>query len=275
MRNTILAAVAAAALLAGCGIGARYPDFGQTAYRVEGMTESANGGAAVHTVIYRDGPKMRVETVLPTRGAATIVFDQASNAAYVLNPVGQVPSTPIAGAPTQAAAATTQATTTATSTTSTTSIAGSTTTAPAQPATTAARGVAVRIDDADAPQPLETAWQALGSDNAQRVGDCTVANERGTEWRPKEAPAPGVERTACITNDGIVLRVRENQRVLWQASSLQRGPQQASLFGIPAGYQLIDPQAVAEQIGANMENLNSVTGSQPAPQQRPAPAPPG
>ena len=269
MRSTILAAVAAAALLAGCGIGAHYPQFGQSAYRIEGLTEQANGGAAVHTVIYRDGPKMRVETVLPTRGQATIVFDQATNAAYVLNPVGQIPSTPIAGAPTHGAAVT-ESTTTAPS-----SVTTSTTTAAPAAQPTASRGVAVRIDDADAPQPLETAWQALGADNARRVGDCTVAGERGTEWRPKEAPAPGVERTACITSDGIVLRVRENQRVLWQATALQRGPQQASLFGIPAGYQLIDPQAVAEQVGANMENLNSVTGAQPAPQQRPAPAPPG
>jgi hypothetical protein len=259
MRNTFFAAAGATALLAGCGIGAKYPDFAQSSYRIEGMTESANGGAAVHTVIYRDGPKMRVETVLPTRGQATIVFDQATNAAYVLNPVGQVPATPIAGAPTQGAAAT-QSTVASSATTTT-----NTTPAP--------RGVAVRINDADAPQPLETAWQALGAENARRVGDCSVAGEHGTEWRPREAPAPGVERTACITSDGIVLRVRENQRVLWQASALQRGPQQAALFGIPAGYQLIDPQAVAEQFGANMENLNGVTGG-PAPQQQPTPAPP-
>lgn len=270
MRSAILAAVAAAAFLAGCGLGAKYPEFGQSAYRIEGLTEQANGGPAVHTVIYRDGPKMRVETVLPTRGAATIVFDQATNAAYVLNPVGQIPSTPIAGAPTQGAATTASTVTPSTAPTT----GASTTVAPAAAPAAAARGVAVRIDDADAPQPLETAWQALGADHAARVGDCTVAGERGTEWRPKEAPAPGVERTACITNDGIVLRVRENQRVLWQASALQRGPQQASLFGIPAGYQLIDPQAVAEQVGANMENLNSVTGGQPPPQQRPVTTPP-
>ncbi len=273
MRKTFFAAVAAAALLAGCGLGAKYPTFGQNSYRIEGMTAPANGGASVHTVIYRDGPKMRVETVLPTRGQATIVFDQATNAAYVLNPVGQVPSTPVAGAPTQAAATTessaTAATTTSPSTASTTQTTTTTTATPT-------RGVAVRIDNADAPQPLETAWQALGADNARRVGDCNVANEQGSEWQPKEAPAPGVERTACITSDGVVLRVRENNRVLWEATSLQRGPQQASLFGVPPGYQLIDPQAVAQQVGENMDNLNSVTGGgQPAPQPTPAATPPG
>jgi hypothetical protein len=130
--------------------------------------------------------------------------------------------------------------------------------------------VAVRIDDADAPQPLETAWEALGAENAQNVGRCDVAGERGHRWRPR-AETSGVERVACITNDGIVLRVSENNRVLWEATSLQRGPQDAALFGVPAGYRMIDPQRVAAQVGENMEQLDSVTGAPPAPQQAPEP----
>lgn len=52
MRNVFLAAVAGAALLAGCGIGApAYPQFGETSYRIEGMTADANGGAASRTII--------------------------------------------------------------------------------------------------------------------------------------------------------------------------------------------------------------------------------
>ena len=85
--RVVLDESASAALLAGCGIGAPdYPEFGQTSYRIEGMTADANGGAATQTVIYRDGPKMRVEAVLPNYGQATIVFDESTNAAYVLNP---------------------------------------------------------------------------------------------------------------------------------------------------------------------------------------------
>ena len=77
MRSMLLAA-ASAALLAGCGIGGPdYPQFGETAYRIEGLTTPADGAAATRTVIYRDGPKMRVEAVLPSLGAATIVFDEA------------------------------------------------------------------------------------------------------------------------------------------------------------------------------------------------------
>jgi hypothetical protein len=269
MRKNFLLAVAAAALLSACGIGGPdYPEFSETSYRIEGSTASADGGAAVQTVIYRDGPKMRVETVLPNTGNATIVFDESTNAAYVLNPTGQGATTTTVVQP-QAPAPSTTTTTTPQGTTTTTP---STTTATAQTATTQpVVGVAVRIEDADAPQPLETAWQALGAENARSTGRCEVAGESGHEWTPREAPAPGVERTACITDDGIVLRVAESGRTLWEATSVQRGDQDDALFGVPPGYQLIDPAAVAQQVGENMEQLDSVTGAPPTPQQAPAP----
>lgn len=257
MRSVILAAVAGAALLAGCGMGGpQYPQFTEAAYRIEGLATAADGGAASRTVIYRDGPRMRVEATLPTMGPATIVFDESTNAAYVLNPttaapvqqnvVPNQPATPGAASP---------STTTAT---------------PPAPAAPVATGVAVRIQDTDAPQPLEAAWAALGADNARRIGACEVAGESGNDWSPR-AESAGVERVACITEDGIVLRISESGRVLWEATSLQRGEQAAALFGVPAGYQLIDPQAVAAEVGENMEQLDSVTGAPPVPQQAPAP----
>jgi hypothetical protein len=274
-KFNLLLAAGAAALLAGCGIGApAYPQFGETSYRIEGTTTDINDGASTHTVIYRDGPKMRVEAALPNYGQATIVFDESTNAAYVLNPTGQVATTPAPAAAPAAGAApasTTAPTTPAPAAGATPAPATGTTTAAAPAAAPQVIGVAVRIEDADAPQPLETAWEALGKDNAQSAGRCEVAGERGHEWRPREAPAPGVERTACITQDGIVLRVRENERVLWEATSLQRGAQDAALFGVPPGYQLIDPQAAAAQVGQNMEQLDSVTGAPAAPQQAPDP----
>jgi hypothetical protein len=273
MRKNILIAAAAAALVSACGIGAPdYPQFNETSYRIEGMTASADGGAAVQTVIYRSGPNMRVETVLPNYGQATIVFDESTNAAYVLNPTGQLPTaTPSTAAQSQTAPPAGTATTTTPQGTTT----APSTTAPAPtaaaPAAQPVVGVAVRIEDADAPQPLETAWAALGEENARSTGRCEVAGEEGHEWTPREAPAPGVERVACITDDGIVLRVTESGRTLWEATSLQRGEQDAALFGVPPGYQLIDPQQVAEQVGENMEQLDSVTGAPPAPQQAPDP----
>jgi len=268
MRTMFLAAVASAALLAGCGLGAPdYPQFGDTtAYRIEGRTATANGGAPTQTVIYRDGPKMRVEATLPNYGAATIVYDESTSAAYVLNPTGQTSVTPVAPAATAQPGQPAQPATATPATPATGTAAPS-----ATPATPQVIGVAVRIDNADAPQPFETAWAALGSENARSVGECEVAGEDGHEWTPREAPAPGVERTACITDDGIVLRVRENETVLWEATSLQRGEQDSALFGVPPGYQLIDPQAAAQAVGDNMEQLDSVTGAPETPQQAPPP----
>jgi len=278
MRKNFLLAAAAAALLSACGLGApSYPEFSETSYRIEGSTASASGGAPVQTVIYRNGPQMRVETMLPNMGQATIVFDESTRAAYVLNPTGQLPAANVQPATAPAGTTTTAPADTTTATAPTTTAPAPTTTVQAPATTQPVVGVAVRIDDADAPQPLETAWAALGADNARSTGRCEVAGESGHEWTPREAPAPGVERTACITDDGIVLRVSESGRTLWEATSLQRGDQDAALFGVPPGYQLIDPQAVAEQVGQNMEQLDSVTGApatQPAPQQR-APAPNG
>lgn len=271
-RMTLLLAAGAAALLSACGAPS-YPSFGETTYRIEGSTLDVNTGASTQTVIYRDGPKMRVEAVLPNYGQAAIVFDEATNAAYVLNPTGGATVAP-ATTPTATPPATPAPTTPAPSA----APAAPTATTPAAPgAVTAAppatvQGVAVRIEDADAPRPMESAWAALGGDNARHVGKCEVAGENGNEWRPREEAA-GVERVACITDDGIVLRVTENGRALWQATSVQRGAQDAALFGVPAGYQLIDPQAVAERVGENMEQLDSVTGAPPTPQ--PAPAPRG
>jgi hypothetical protein len=277
MRTTFFAAAAAAVLLAGCGLGAPdYPQFGEASYRIEGTTASLDGGAATRTVIYRDGPKMRVEAALPNYGQATIVYDDSTNAAYVLNPTGQgavttAPTTAPGGQPSTTTATPSPTTQQQATAPSTTPAPGAAPAAPAAaPAPTQVVGVAVRIDDADAPQPLEGAWAALGEDNARSAGKCEVAGENGHLWRPREDSA-GLERIACITDDGIVLRVTESGRTLWEATSLERGQQDASLFGVPAGYQLIDPEAVAEQVGENMQQLDSVTGAPPTPQEAPAP----
>lgn len=266
------AAVSAAALLAGCGFGgASYPDFADAQYRIEGAASNPDG-STLNTTVYRDGSKMRVETDSPTGVRTAIVFDEATNAAYVLQ-AAQAPAVAPAVAPAAAPGAAPA-----------TAPAGAPPTpAPAVPpgvapvaAPASFIGVAVRVADADAPQPLETSWAALGEDGARHVGKCEVAGEDGHEWRPREETG-GVARTACITDDGIVLRVAEGDRVIFQATRLERGAQDPSLFGVPAGYQLVDPQAVVEQVGETMQHLDSVTGAPTtAPPPAPAPAtPPG
>lgn len=226
MRRPAYAAAAAAFVLAACG-GPAFPQFSQAAYRLEGLTTALDGGPSAHTIIYRDAANMRVETTLPAIGRASVVFDDASGGAYVLNPDAQT-----------AAAA---------------SAIGVPPPPPPQPlavdfapeALAPPPGVAVRLADADAPQPLEAAWATLGAENTRTKGLCEIAGERGRLWTPRE-PVEGADRVACITNDGIVLQLTENNGVLWEATSLQRGPQDASLFGVPAGYRIIDRQHTAE-----------------------------
>jgi len=63
--------------------------------------------------------------------------------------------------------------------------------------------------------------------------------------------------------------VRENNRALFEATNVQRGHQNPALFGVPPGYQMINPEAVAQGIGEHLDQLNSVTGAPP--QQLPPP----
>lgn len=221
--RTFAAALLAATMLAGCGMGASYPNFAETEYRIEGNATSPEGETQ-RMIIFRDGPKMRVETMLAGRGPAAIVFDEATNGAYVVD---------------------------------------------------AAARTAVIAEGADTPEPMEAAWAALGGDNAERVGACSVAGEDGNEWRARDEPEGHI---ACITNDGIVLKVRDGDRVIFEATQLDRGAQDDALFGVPAGYTVVDPTSVLSQVGDTLEQTESVTGETadaPAapPARTPAPAP--
>lgn len=236
MRYAILAGGLA---VAACGLaGPAYPNFGETPFRIEGTTTPLDGGPAAHTVIYRDGAKLRVETALADRGQAVIVFDEATGGAYMLNPVVVAANTATTPAPLATAP--------------------NATPAPTAPPPSVV-GVAVRIPDTDAPQPLETPWAALGANNARSTGGCVVANEHGNEWQARATQKGVSARTACITQDGIVLRVREGERVVFEATSLQRGPLDTGLFGVPAGYQKIDPEAVGDRVSNAVGDLDTAT----------------
>lgn len=260
--------VSAAVLVASCGIGTPdYPEFGTASYRIEGTASSSEGAPPVQTTIYRNGAKVRIETQLPT-GRASIVYDDLTSAAYIVTPASAAPAavaTPASGATvtTNPPTTTAPATTTTTTTPATAPAAATTAVAPAT-------GTAVRVADADVPKPIEEAWASLGADNAKYAGKCTVAGEAGHKWTPKERSG-GVSRVACITEDGIVLEIVEGQTALWQASRVERGEQDAALFGVPPGYQVIDPQAVAQSVGETMQDLNSVAGD-PKTATTPAPA---
>lgn len=263
------ASAAALALMAGCGLGGPdYPSFSEASYRVEALTASPGSAQQVHTVIYRDGPKMRVESQLPGQAPSTIVFDQATNAAYVLHTATMAPAQPAATPSTSDNADAATPDMQAATPTQPTSPVQPVQTAPAQ----GTLGVAIRVADAEAPQPVETAWAALGEAGARHVGECEVAGESGEEWTPKDDNA-GIERTACISDDGIVLRVREESQTLYEVTRLERGAQDPSLFGIPQGFAMVDPQAAVESVDETIGQLDSVESSNMASGQAPVATP--
>ncbi len=262
---SLLACVSASALLIACGIGApAYPEFGDAAYSMTGTAAPSDGAAPVNTTIYRDGGKMRVETVMAGRGNVSIVHDSMSGESYIVTPAAAVST--VTPAPAAIPAAAPPAATPGAP------AAVPAATAPAAVAVAPAAGTAVRIEDEDAPKPIEESWVSLGKANAKSLGPCTVAGEKGARWTPREA-TEGVARVACITADGIVLEVTESQTVIWRAASITRGPQDPALFGVPAGYQIVDPKALAASVGDALQDAGQVTGETKAPAAT-APMPP-
>ena len=78
----------------------------------------------------------------------------------------------------------------------------------------------------------------------ERVGSATVAGQGCTLWHMTSPKGSG---TACITSDGIPLRMQGDgagpnraQRGMMEAISVQRGPEPESLFTVPAGYRHMD-----------------------------------
>lgn len=106
------------------------------------------------------------------------------------------------------------------------------------------RPTAMRISDEDSPVSDPSAeFSAEWAANATRTGNCNVAGENGVEWT-RAATETDEASTSCVTNDGIILRGTEGERVVWETTSVQRGPQDASLFTLPQGVQVFDPAAM-------------------------------
>jgi hypothetical protein len=97
-------------------------------------------------------------------------------------------------------------------------------------------------------------WQADLAGRATRTGSCSVAGQSGAEWTQTEE---GVARTACVTNDGIILRATEDGRTVWETTSVQRGPQPADRFVLPPGVRVMD----LGNMGAMMEAIENAQGN--------------
>lgn len=80
---------------------------------------------------------------------------------------------------------------------------------------------------------------AAAQASAKRTGTDNIAGLDCATWEfaAGEGDAPG---SACVTRDGIPLRVVSGGETLMLAKSVERGPQDASLFAPPAGYETVD-----------------------------------
>jgi hypothetical protein len=75
--------------------------------------------------------------------------------------------------------------------------------------------------------------------SAKRTGTDNVAGEACAIWEfaAGEGETPG---DACVTRDGIPLRVVSGGQTVMLAKSIARGPQDPALFAPPAGYEVVD-----------------------------------
>ena len=112
---------------------------------------------------------------------------------------------------------------------------------------------AIQADPSQYDNPIDN-WNAEYAQTATRTGDCSVAGENGAAWT---RDVEGVPHTACVTQDGIILRATEGERVVWETTSVQRGAQDAALFAIPEGVQSMDLGAMLGQAGGAGANLNA------------------
>ncbi len=91
--------------------------------------------------------------------------------------------------------------------------------------------------------------------------------ESGVEWTANDQD--GGPKTACVTNDGIILKATENGVTTWETSRVQRGAQAADLFLVPEGVQVMDlgsmlsPEMI-DQMKAQMGQSNTAGQNSPA-----------
>lgn len=97
--------------------------------------------------------------------------------------------------------------------------------------------MAMRMDTSsnELANPVDMWRSELGESTP--TGPCTHAGQVGSGWRRDKNGTP---RTVCVTNDGIILLMKEGERTTWDTTNVQRGPQDPALFALPAGVQVMD-----------------------------------
>jgi hypothetical protein len=117
----------------------------------------------------------------------------------------------------------------------------------------AGRQLALKMPPADVPKVAEEAWSEAAG--ATFLGACAGAGEVGGEWSLTDAEGP---RTACVTADGVILRAKRGDKIVWETTTISRGPQDAAQFIVPAGVQVVD-------VRDTMSGLKGMAEKMPAP----------
>lgn len=136
------------------------------------------------------------------------------------------------------------------------------------------RTIATRTDlsqvQTGASQPVDIdALRAQMQARTHRVGSCSAGGESGSEWSvdpPAEVQAPAVARTMCLTQDGIMIQMKQDGVVVFDTQSLQRGPQDASLFAVPPGVQVTESRVPSrESVNAAIERARAAAAQHGTP----------
>lgn len=98
------------------------------------------------------------------------------------------------------------------------------------------RNMALRADASAMPDP-NAEWAGDTASGATFSGPCAGAGQVGAEWA---RTTDGHADTVCVTQDGIILKATRDGVTTWDTTSVERGPQSADLFTLPAGVQVMD-----------------------------------
>lgn len=113
----------------------------------------------------------------------------------------------------------------------------------------AGRTIAMQMDADEFEDPAKD-WSTELSSTARRTGECSVAGENGAEWTRENE---GAAHVVCVTPDGVILRTSESGQTTWEVTSVQRGPQAADLFALPAGVEVLDLGNLEQQMRQALE----------------------
>lgn len=109
--------------------------------------------------------------------------------------------------------------------------------------------------DNDTMRDAMASW--LEGRTTTRVGPCMGAGQVGTQWSIAPTEEEPGQQSTCVTDDGIILKAERDGAVVWETTSVARGPQDPALFAAPEGAQVIDLSAMGAQMRAMAEKARS------------------